>query len=232
MKTALYIRVSTLDQNPELQRRELEDYARRHEWTVTEVYEDQASGADPRRPAMQRLLEDARAGRFECVLCWKLDRFGRSLIDLMNNLETLEREMVRFIAVTQGLDTDRKNPTARFFLQVLGAVAELERNIIRERCQAGLKRYRQDYEAGKVGKTVHSRSGKNLPPHRSRKVLDSKRILELHEHGLPMSVIAERTGASKATICRRLQEWRSVLALRGQETPGSKADSALREPEH
>lgn len=213
MKSVLYIRVSTLDQNPELQRRELEEYARRHEWPVVDVYEDQASGADPRRPALERLLEDARAGKFECVLCWKLDRFGRSLIDLLGNLETLETEMVRFIAVTQGLDTDRKNPASRFFLQVLAAAAEFERSIMRERCTAGLRRYQQDYEQGKVGKTVHSKSGKNQPVGGHRKVLDVKQLVELHEAGMPFSRIAERVGASKATVCRRLQKARGAKFL-------------------
>jgi DNA invertase Pin-like site-specific DNA recombinase len=83
---------------------------------------------------------------------WKLDRFGRSLVDCLNNIKTLEENGVRFIAVTQGLDTDLQNPASRFLLHVLGAAAEFERSSMRERTQAGQARYRQDFESGKMGK--------------------------------------------------------------------------------
>ena len=108
-------------------------------------------------------MADAMARKFTCLLVWKLDRFGRSLVDCLNNIKTLEDHGIRFIAVTQGLDTDIQNPASRFLLHVLGAAAEFERSLIRERTQAGRLRCQQDYNAGKVGKTVHSRSGKNMP---------------------------------------------------------------------
>jgi len=111
-------------------------------------------------------MADARARKFNCLLVWKLDRFGRSLVDCLNNIQELERHRIRFIATTQNLDTDEKNPASRFLLHVLGAAAEFERSLIRERTLAGQIRYRSDYASGKVGKTVSSRSGKNLPPHR------------------------------------------------------------------
>ena len=76
MKTAIYLRVSTLDQNHEAQRRELEAYAARHNWPVVAVYEDVASGQSHKRPGMAALLADARTGKFDAVLCWKMDRFG------------------------------------------------------------------------------------------------------------------------------------------------------------
>jgi DNA invertase Pin-like site-specific DNA recombinase len=112
-------------------------------------------------------MEDASARKFEIVLVWKLDRFGRCLVDCLNTIQELERHRIRFIATTQNLDTDEKNPASRFLLRVLGAAAEFERSLIRERTLAGQQRYRFDYAAGKVGKTVSSRSGKNLPPHKA-----------------------------------------------------------------
>ena len=140
MKAAIYTRVSTADQNPELQLRELQEYAARQSWEVTETYQDVISGAKASRPGLNRLMEDAKARKFEILLVWKLDRFGRSLVDCLNNIQELERCRVRFIAVTQNLDTDEKNPASRFLLHVLGAAPEFERSLIRERTLAGQQR--------------------------------------------------------------------------------------------
>ncbi len=162
MTVACYIRVSTPDQNPELQIRELRDYATRQGWELADAYQDVGSGSSACRPGLDRLMEDARKRKFKVVLIWKLDRFGRSLVDCLKNIELLEGCGIRFIAVTQGLDTDHKNPASRFLLQILGAATEFERSLIIERVQAGQARYRRDDQAGRVGRTVHSRSGKGL----------------------------------------------------------------------
>ena len=87
---ALYVRVSSVDQNCQLQLRELSNYAARPHWRVVEVYEDVMSGARTSRPGLNRLMADAAARRFHCLLVWKLDRFGRSLVDCLNNIQTLE----------------------------------------------------------------------------------------------------------------------------------------------
>jgi DNA invertase Pin-like site-specific DNA recombinase len=152
MSAAIYARVSTTDQNCEMQLRELRSYAERQGWGVMETYQDTMSGAKASRPDLNRLITDARTRKFDCLLVWKLDRFGRSLVDCLNNIRTPEENGVRFIAVTQGLDTDQQNPASRFLLHVLGAAAEFERALIRERTQAGQQRYRQDYAAGKMGR--------------------------------------------------------------------------------
>ena len=96
-----------------------------------DTYQDAISGAKTNR--LNRLMADALARTSDCLLVWKLDRFGRSLVDCLNNIRTLENHGVRFIAVTQGLDTDQRNPASRFLLHVLGAAAEFERALIRER---------------------------------------------------------------------------------------------------
>src|SRR5262245_23725322 len=106
MKAAFYTRVSTSDQSPELQLRELQEYATRQSWEVTETYQDVISGAEASRPGLNRLMADARTRKFDCLLVWKLDRFGRSLVDCLNNIQELERWRIRFIATTQNLDTD------------------------------------------------------------------------------------------------------------------------------
>jgi putative DNA-invertase from lambdoid prophage Rac len=148
-------------------------------------------------------MADAMARKFDCLLVWKLDRFGRSLVDCLNNIRTLEDHGIRFIAVTQGLDTDQRNPASRFLLHVLGAAAEFERSLIRERTQAGRVRYTQDYAAGRVGKTVYSRSGKNLAIGRPKKIFN--RVIEMHQAGASFRVIAKQLGLGLGTVARTLQ---------------------------
>jgi DNA invertase Pin-like site-specific DNA recombinase len=120
-------------------------------------------------------------------------------------LEELQRHRVRFIATSQNIDTDESNAAARFFLHVLMAAAEFERELIRERAIAGLKRYRQDYSAGKVGKEVHSRSGKNLPPGGPRRVFDREKVRALRAEGLSYRKIASRLCLGEGTVRRVLQ---------------------------
>jgi DNA invertase Pin-like site-specific DNA recombinase len=76
----------------------------RHGWEIVETYADVMSGAKTSRPGLNRLMADAMARKFDCLLVWKLDRFGRSLVDCLNNISTLEDHGIRFIAVTQGLE--------------------------------------------------------------------------------------------------------------------------------
>jgi putative DNA-invertase from lambdoid prophage Rac len=147
VRLALYFRISTPDQNPELQQRDLRaEAASRGE--IVETYQDVASGSTTARPGLTRLMADAKARKFDCVLVWKLDRFGRSLVDCLNQIRTLDENGIRLVAVTQGLDTDVKNPASRLLLHVLAAAAEFERELIRERTQAGRRRYQQDFERG------------------------------------------------------------------------------------
>jgi DNA invertase Pin-like site-specific DNA recombinase len=205
MRAAIYTRVSTSDQNDELQLREIQDYATRQGWQIAELYHDVASGAKSSRPELNRLMADTRARKFDCLLVWKLDRFGRSLVDCLNNIRTLEDHGIRFIAVTQGLDTDQRNPASRFLLHVLGAAAEFERSLIREPTQAGRVRNQQDFNAGRVGKSVYSRSGKNLPVGRPKRIFNRERVIELRRSGASIRVIAKQLGVGVGTVVRTLQ---------------------------
>jgi putative DNA-invertase from lambdoid prophage Rac len=134
MRIALYARVSTTDQSCEMQLRELRDYTASRGWQVLTEYVDTGwSGARASRPQLDRLLQDARARRFDAVLVWKLDRWGRSVADSIRSIQELVSLGVRFLAVTQNLDTDETNPMSRFLLHILAAFSELEREMIRER---------------------------------------------------------------------------------------------------
>ena len=206
MRAAIYTRVSTADQNPELQLREIQDHATRQGWEIVETYQDIVRGAKASRPGLNRLMADAMARKFDTILVWKLDRFGRSLVDCLNNIRILEDSGIRFIAVTQGLDTDQRNPASRFLLHVLGAAAEFERSLIRERTQAGRLRYQQDYNAGRVGKTVYSRSGKNLPVGRPKRIFNRDRVVEMHRQGASIRAIAKQLGVGVGTVTRTLLE--------------------------
>ncbi len=208
MRVALYTRVSTPDQSAEMQTQELLDYVSRRGWEVVRSYDDVSSGTKVRRSGFDQLMKDARRRRFDCVLVWKLDRFGRSLLHALNSIQELDSCGVRFIAVTQGLDTDQSNPAARLLLHVLGAAAEFERTLIVERSRAGQARYRKDYEAGKVGKTVQSRSGKNLPPHRPKRIFDREKVRRLRSEGMSLRQIADEMGIGLGTVTRTLSKER------------------------
>ena len=206
MKAAIYARVSTTDQKCEIQLDALREYLTRHGWENAGEYVDIGwSGAKANRPEFDRLMQDVVRRRFDVVLCWKLDRFGRSLMNCKAALQQLQAHGVRFIATSQNIDTDESNPASRFLLHMLMAAAEFERELIRERTLAGQKRYRADYEAGKVGKAVHSRSGRNLPPHRPKKVFDRDEVMRLRHQGRSYRQIANALGLGVGTVVRAVQ---------------------------
>ncbi len=191
MKTAIYARVSTADQNCEMQIRELREYAARRGWEIGTEYIDSGwSGAKASRPALDRLMRDASQRRFDVVLVWKLDRFGRSVRKCLDGIESLRVHGVRFLAVSQGIDTDESNPTARLMLHILAAVAEFEREMIRERIAAGVRNARLK------GKQVGRR----------RIVLDSTKVIALHGQGRSVREIAETLRVSRSTVHRLLSQ--------------------------
>jgi putative DNA-invertase from lambdoid prophage Rac len=189
MKAAIYARVSTADQHNEIQIRELTEYADRRIWEVASVYQDTMSGAKAKRPGLDRLMADAGQRRFDVVLVWKLDRFGRSVVDFLNNVRELGQHGVRFMAVTQNIDTDEGNPAGRFNMNILAAVAEFERELIRERVNAGLKLARA--------------RGKRLG--RPRKVFARYQVAQLRRDGLSLRQIARRLNVGEATVRRVLR---------------------------
>ena len=190
MRVALYIRVSDKEQNAALQRQAADEFLHARGWEMAEIYEDVISGAKSGRPGLTRLLEDAARRRFDCAIAWKLDRFGRSLRDCLNNIETLERYGVRFITVTQNIDTNQNDPASRFLLHILGAAAEFERGLIRDRVHAGMK------AARKAGKTFG----------RPKRVFDRTEVVALRAQRVSLRDIGRQLGLSLGTVTRTLAE--------------------------
>jgi len=187
-RIALYARVSTLNnQDPEMQLAELREYAARRGWQIVEEFADQGvSGCKESRPALNRLMSDAYRRRFDAVLVWKIDRFGRSLKHLVNTLAELAALGVAFVSLRDNLDLS--TPSGRLMFQIIGAMAEFERSLIRERVRAGLRNARN--------------KGKRLG--RPRVIVDASRIAGLRSQGLSWAQIKNEVGVSKGTGQRAL----------------------------
>jgi len=142
-RAALYARVSTVNngQDPTLQTRELTEYCRHRGWPIVDAYVDAGiSGSKDSRPELNRLMADARQRRFDTVLVWKLDRFGRSLRHLVNALAEFEALGISFVSLRDNLDLS--TPSGRLMFQIIGAMAEFERSLIVERVRAGMRNAR------------------------------------------------------------------------------------------
>lgn len=194
-RVALYARVSTLNnQDPEMQLAELREYAGRRGWQIVEEFTDQGvSGCKESRPALNRLMSDACRRRFDAVLVWKIDRFGRSLKHLVNALAELAALGVAFVSLRDNLDLS--TPSGRLMFQIIGAMAEFERALIQERVRAGLRNARA--------------KGKRLG--RPRVIVDASRIASLRSHGRSWSEIVAELGVGKGTAQRALAGLPKIL---------------------
>jgi len=138
-EVVLYCRTSMIDQNCETQRMALQDYCDRMGCKIVDEYIDVGfSGKDTNRPQFERLLIDVRANKVACIICYKLDRIGRSLKHLLNLFEEFSNRGVGFVSITQNIDTT--TPEGKMFWQMLGVFAEYERELIVSRTNAGLAR--------------------------------------------------------------------------------------------
>jgi len=162
MNVAIYARCSTTEQDTAVQEKICREYCDRHGHKVYEVYRDDAiSGMKSSRPEFNQLLADMRLMRFNCLMVTKLDRIGRSLQHILSLFDEFSLWGVHFIATSQSIDTS--SPSGKFQLQMLGAFAEFERNIISERTKEALK------YAKNVGKR-----GRDKKPRKKRGVLRTR----------------------------------------------------------
>jgi DNA invertase Pin-like site-specific DNA recombinase len=176
-----YARVSTDDQTLDLQRDALKKAKCR------QLYEEHASGKNMARPQLEACLKSVREG--DTLIVWRLDRLGRSLADLIRLTQELQSRGIAFESLTEKIDT--QSPTGRLVFHVFGALAEFERNLIRERTLAGLKAARARGRKGGRPRKLSSR--------------DLKTVRTLVRSGeVPIATIAEQFGISRSTIYRNL----------------------------
>jgi DNA invertase Pin-like site-specific DNA recombinase len=137
-RVALYLRVSTLDQHPETQLHDLRLMAQQRGYQIVDEYVDKISGVRAKRPGLDQMLRDVRRGRFDIVMVWAFDRLARSVRHLLEVLDELNRSQIEFISFRENIDTG--GPLGRALIVIIGAIAELERNLIVERVRAGMRR--------------------------------------------------------------------------------------------
>jgi len=163
MKAAIYVRVSTADQTTLNQEIMLKEYCERNGYEIFKIYKDEGvSGSKTSRPELDKMLSDMRNKLFDAIIVWKLDRLGRSTQHLLQILEELKNKDVRLICTDMNIDTFTAQ--GKFFFTVVGAFAELEREMIRERILLGLERRKKQGKilgrpAGSKDKGYRKKSG-------------------------------------------------------------------------
>lgn len=185
-RIAIYLRVSTQEQNTDLQLVDIKNYVASKGWSITQVYEDKATGTNSNRVDLKRMLEDARLKKFDVIICWKLDRLFRSLKDLVYTLQELSDLEIEFVALKDNIDLTTS--AGRLMTHILGAFAEFEASIIRSRVKAGLDQAR--------------RNGKRLGRLKTR---PSELIRELHSKGYTFRQISKLANCSCSTVSRELK---------------------------
>jgi putative DNA-invertase from lambdoid prophage Rac len=189
MRVGLYARVSTHDQQTlPLQMQAMQQYVQTRGWQVVLEVQEVSSGA-VQRPQREPLLKAARRRELDAILVWRLDRWGRSLVDLIATLEELNALGVGFVSLTEALDLT--TPTGRAMAGLLAVFAEFERDILRERVKAGIAQARQQGKPHGRPATVAGQQ---------------PRIQELYTQGLSKAGIARKLGIGRTSVRRLLRE--------------------------
>lgn len=186
MRAAVYARVSTVDQEPENQLRELRRYVAARGWSAAEYVDRGVSGTKDRRPALDQLIADAKRRRIDVLVCWRLDRLGRSLKHLIALLDELASLGVAFVSLAEGIDAT--TPAGKLQMHILGAIAEFERSRIVERVRSGMARAKS--QGRRLGRPQRAIPDELLAPVR----------------GLSVREAAKRLGVSPATAHRWLSQ--------------------------
>lgn len=188
-KVALYARVSTAEQNVEMQVRALKEYCQARHFEVYKEYIDKGiSGSKDSRPALNSLMDDARKRKFDAVVVYRFDRFARSSRHLIQALEEFKAMGIGFISYSENIDTS--SPLGKAIFVIVGAMAELERNIIVERVKSGLKNAKA--KGKKLGRPCNT--------------YQLKDVLTLKQEGRSTRAIAQTLGISNVTVWRALKE--------------------------
>jgi putative DNA-invertase from lambdoid prophage Rac len=186
-RIAIYTRCSTDQQNPEMQTSELREYAQRRGLQVVGEFIDIASGSKDDRPQLNRVPALAKQRKIDVLLTWKVDRLGRSLRHLVNTIGELDAVGVAFVSLKDNLDFS--TPAGRLMFNVIGAMSQFERDLIRERVRSGMANARR----------------KGIRLGRKRVLADIATVQRLRGEGLSFEAISARTGLSVGTVFRSVQ---------------------------
>jgi DNA invertase Pin-like site-specific DNA recombinase len=188
-RAALYLRVSTLEQNSETQGIELRQFAQQRGYEVIQEYVDHGvSGTKVRRPALDQLLKDANRRKFDAVLVWSCDRLARSTKHFLEVLDELNELGIQFHSQREAIDTE--GPLGRAIVVIISAIAELERSLIVERVRAGMRRAK--LEGRRIGRTPLD--------------VDHAALVRDRLSGMSLSVVAQKHGLSRASVVRFVRE--------------------------
>jgi DNA invertase Pin-like site-specific DNA recombinase len=189
MRAAIYARVSTKDQSCDMQTRDLRAYcAARGSAIIREYIDIGESGAEDSRPELNELMADARKRKFDAILVWRFDRFARSTKHLLLALEEFRSLGIQFISYQENIDTN--SPLGQALFTIVSAVAQLERDLIRERVSAGIRHAKAN--------------GKQLG--RPRRIVDRDRVLQLKAQGSSVREISRALGIGYGTVRQRLKQ--------------------------
>jgi len=193
MKAAIYGRVSTAAQDTNLQMREVRQFVQRRGWQIVEEYIDKGiSGCKEKRPALDKLMSDAKRRRFDAVVVYRYDRFARSLRHLVNALEEFRALGIEFVSIHEGVDTS--TPNGRLVFGIFASIAEFERELIRARVRSGLA----------AAKARGIQLGR--PALRKFTAKEIKQLRRDRRKGMPFQELAQLHGTSVWTafqICKR-----------------------------
>jgi putative DNA-invertase from lambdoid prophage Rac len=190
-KAAIYVRVSTADQDCSMQTRECSAYCDRRGWEY-EVYRDEGeSGAKRSRPRLDAMLAEVRRGKFAAVVVYRYDRFAQSSSHLITTLDEFRQLGVDFVSIHEAVDTS--TPSGRAMFTILAAFAEMEREIIRERVMSGIQQARR--QGVKVG--------------RPSRVWDRTKAREMLDQEMTKKEVAKAMGVSRATFYREIRDAQS-----------------------
>jgi DNA invertase Pin-like site-specific DNA recombinase len=187
MRVGIYARVSTKDQNCDLQLRDIRVYCEARRFEAREYVDLGQSGAKDSRPELNKLMEDARKRKFDAVIVWRFDRFARSTKHLLLALEEFRSLGIQFISYQENIDTS--SPLGQALFTIVSAVAQLERDLIRERVSAGIRNARSS--GTRFGRPMRN--------------VDVDEILKLKAAGHSVRQIATKLGIGYGTVRERLK---------------------------
>ena len=194
-RCAFYVRVSTVDQHPETQLRELREYAERRGLNVAGEYVDHGfGGTKARRPALERMLDDARRRRFDVLLVWSCDRLARSTKHFLQVLDELDSCGVQFVSLREAFDTS--GALGRAFLGIVAVLGEMEGALLIERVRSGMARARA--EGRQIG--------------RARLDVNRQQVIADRRSGMSLTQVAKKHNISRASVCRLMKEAQCELA--------------------